>query len=145
MSANHGLYSWASSAGRWTQLQDETLTEILAIAPLSGDPGVLAGCPYGVATAHRDELGAARWTFYLDHLSPDERYTNALLIDPNDESRWLVGSEAGLIVYSQAGAKTARSDLFDTPVRALHYAQNGFWAGSGLAGQMAAWSGRGAG
>jgi photosystem II stability/assembly factor-like uncharacterized protein len=130
MSANHGIYSWDRSTERWAQLHDETITEILTIAPLSGDPGVLAGCPYGVATAQRDERGAARWTFYFDHLSPDERYSNALLVDPNDESRWLVGTEAGLIVYSQDGAKTERSDLFETPVRALYYAQNRFWAGS---------------
>ncbi len=130
MSANHGIYIWNRSTERWTQLHDETITEILTIAPLAGDPGVLAGCPYGVATARRDELGAARWTFYSDHLSPDERYSNALLVDPRDESRWLVGCEAGLLVYEASGARAVRSDLFDVSVRALYYTCDRFWAGT---------------
>ncbi len=136
MSANHGLYAWQRSSKNWAQLHDETLTEILAIAALSGDPGAVAGCPYGVATAQRDELGAARWTFFSDHLSPDERFTNALLVDPSDESRWLAGSEAGLIVYSDNGARTERSDLFDAPVRALYCdrTHGRFWAGADRGG-----------
>lgn len=134
MSANHGLYTWQRNDKNWAQLHDETITEILAIAALSGDPGVVAGCPYGVATAQRDELGAARWTFYSDSLSPDERFTNALLVDPKDESRWLAGSEAGIIVYSEQGAHTERGDLFDVPVRALYYTCDRFWAGADSGG-----------
>lgn len=134
ISANHGLYSWQRGGERWQQLHDETLTEILAIAFVSGDPGVVAGCPYGVATAQRDELGAARWTFYSDALSPDERFTNALLVDPSDESRWLAGSEAGLLVYSENGARNKRSDLFDVPVRALYHTHGRFWAGTDSGG-----------
>ena len=130
LSANHGLYAWERSAARWIQLHDETLTEILAIAPGSGDPGLLAGCPYGVATAARDALGAARWTFHSDALRPDERYTNALLVDPNDASRWLAGSEAGVVVYSGSGAQATPSNLWDVPVRALYYTCDRFWAGA---------------
>ncbi|MGY8823529.1 MAG: hypothetical protein ACKVJG_06245 [Candidatus Latescibacterota bacterium] len=134
MSANHGLYAWQRGGECWQQLHDETLTEILAIAFIAGDPGVVAGCPYGVATAQRDELGAARWTFYSDALSPDERFTNALLVDPNDENRWLAGSEAGLLVYSDHGTRNERSDLFDVPVRALYHARGLFWAGTDSGG-----------
>ena len=130
LSANHGLYAWERGEERWLQLHDETLTEILAVASTSGEPGLIAGCPYGVATAARDALGAARWTFHSDALGPDERYTNALLVDPNDESRWLAGSEAGVLVYSDSGAHADRSDLWDVPVRALYYTCDRFWAGA---------------
>ena len=49
---------------------------------IAGDPGLVVACPYGIATAVRDELGAARWTFHSDSPVPDERFANALLIDP---------------------------------------------------------------
>ncbi len=142
MSADHGLWSWDRAATSWTQLHDETLTEIHAIAASPGDPGVLAGCPYGVATARwtpldgglgdgmGDESGVARWRFFSDTLTPDERYTNALLVDPNDHSRWLAGTEAGILIYTGTGTQVARSDLFDTPVRCLYRWQDRFWAGT---------------
>ena len=104
----------------------------------AGEPGLIAGCPYGVATAARDALGAARWTFHSDALGPDERYTNALLVDPNDESRWLAGSEAGVLVYSDSGAHADRSDLWDVPVRALYYTCDRFGPAPNAAASSAA-------
>ena len=130
MGADHGLWSWDRMKSGWVQYHDETLTEVLSIAALPGEPGVLAGCPYGVARARRDEPGVTRWNFLSEPLSPDERYTNALLVDPNDPGHWVAGTEAGIILYTQDGAQTTRGDLFDSPVRALFYTQDRFWAGT---------------
>ena len=128
--ANHGLWEWRRDEARYIQLHDETLTEVLGLAAIPGDPGLVAACPYGIATAQRDALGAARWTFHSDSPVPDKRFANALHIDPEHPDRWLVGTEAGLLVYSAKNDQWQASDLTDTPVRALHAARGLLWAGT---------------
>jgi hypothetical protein len=83
-----------------------------------------------VASARRDDHGAARWTFHSDNLSPDERYTNAVVADPGDVTRWIAGSEAGVRVYSESGARCTPGDLTDVPVRALLATGGRFLAGT---------------
>jgi len=114
--------------GIWKQLHDETLTEVLAIAGVSGDPGVVAASAYGVATGARDELGAVRWTFHSDELRVHERFSNAVLVD--GDGRWLVGTEAGLLVAEDGGRRWTRTSLMGTPVWGLCRALGAFWAGT---------------
>lgn len=128
--ANHGLWEWRRNEAHYRQLHDETLTEVLGLAAIPGDPGLVAACSYGIATAQRDALGAARWTFHSDSPVPDERFANALLIDPTDPNRWFVGTEAGLFSYSASDGQWQTSDLIGTPVRALLCARNRLWAGT---------------
>lgn len=128
--ANHGLWEWRRDEKRYVQLHDETLTEVLGLAATTGDPGLVAACPYGIATARRDELGAARWTFHSDSPIPDERFSNALLIDPDHPDHWLVGTEAGAFVYSAKDGQWLASDLMGTPVRAVLSARGRAWAGT---------------
>ena len=130
IAANHGLWEWRRDLARYRQLHDETLTEVLDLAAIAGDPGLVVACPYGIATAVRDELGAARWTFHSDSPVPDERFANALLIDPARPDQWLVGTEAGVMVYAAEDDQWHRSDLLGTPVRALMAARDRLWAGT---------------
>lgn len=125
-----GLWEWRAGGDRWIQLHDETLTEVLAIARVTGDPGVVAGTPYGVAVALRDGNGAARWMACSDSLRVNERFTNAILVDPRDNDRWLVGAEAGVLIATESGARWARTSLTGTPVRALIHTMDAFWAGT---------------
>jgi len=125
-----GLWEWPDGADRWKQLHDETLTEVLAIASIPGDPGILSGSPYGIATAQRDEVGAARWTHHSDALRVNERYTNALLVDPYESDCWLVGTEGGLLIATDCGCMWERTTISSTPVRALMYADDIYWAGT---------------
>jgi hypothetical protein len=125
-----GLWEWTTGAERWKQLHDETLTEVLAIAPTSGNPGLIAGSPYGISTASRDEVGAARWQHHSDDLRVNERYTNAILVDPYETDSWLIGTEAGLLIATEGGAAWERTSLSEVPVRALHYALDTYWAGT---------------
>ena len=117
--ANHGLWEWRRDETRYIQLHDETLTEVLGLAAVPGDPGLVIACSYGIATAYRDELGAARWTFHSDSPVPDERFANALYIDPAHPDQWLVGTEAGVFIYFATDHQWQASDLNGTPVRAL--------------------------
>ncbi len=116
--------------GRWKQLHDETLTEVMAIATIEGTPGVVAGSPYGVATGRVDELGAVRWTHHSDTLRVNERFTNALLVHPETHTTWLVGTEDGVLVAEDSGASWIRTSLSGTPVRALAFIDGAFWAGT---------------
>ena len=130
MGANHGMYSLNRENRKWNQLHDETLTEVLAVASSSiGDPGLIAGSPFGVASSYKDDLQAIRWTFHSDKLSPNERFTNTVLIDPDDHSRWICGTEAGIITYTDSGSNFEHGNICDVPVRALHHNHEGFWAG----------------
>lgn len=128
--ANHGLWIWQRDEARYLQLHDETLTEVVGLAAIDGDPGLVAACPYGIATACIDELGAARWSFHSDSPVPDERFANALHIDPAHPDHWLVGTEAGVVVYGSEANKWQASDLANTPVRALLSARGRLWAGT---------------
>lgn len=137
-----GLWEWPFEAAEWRQLHDETLTEIIAIAAIDGDPGVLAGSPYGVAVARRDAIGAARWTPLSDNLRVNERYTNALLVHPSEPSRWLVATEAGVLLAHENGTQWERTSLSGEPTRTLLYAHGAFWAGTDTQGVWRSADGR---
>jgi hypothetical protein len=123
-----GLWEVGLEGEMWTQLHDETLTEVLAIDAVPGDPGVVAASAYGVATGARDHLGAVRWTFWSDGLRVEERFSNAILAAGSD--RWLVGTEAGVLVAEEGGKKWTHTGLAGTPVRGLCRALDSFWAGT---------------
>lgn len=129
-----GLWEWPFDVSEWRQLHDETLTEVITIASIDGDPGVLAGSPYGVAIARRDGLGAARWTSLSDKLRVNERYTNALLTHPTEPSCWLVATEAGILLACENGTRWERTSLSGKPTRALLHAHGFFWAGTDTQG-----------
>ena len=65
---NWGLWE-VDAAARWTQLHDETLTEVLSIASAAGDPGVVAASVYGLTFGERGEHGVTRWQSHSDGLS----------------------------------------------------------------------------
>lgn len=131
-----GLWEWpsgadqASQTDRWKQLHDETLTEVMAIASIAGTPGVVAGSPYGIATGRMDSAGAVRWTHHSDALRVNERFTNALLVHPETDTTWLVGTEDGVLVAEDSGAAWTRTTLSGTAVRALAFVRGAFWAGT---------------
>ncbi len=115
---------------RWKQLHDETLTEIMAIASIEGSPGVVAGSPYGIATGRYDDLGAVRWTHHSDALRVNERFTNAILVHPDEPTTWLIGTEGGVLIADDAGASWRRTSISGTAVRALAFMRGHFWAGT---------------
>ena len=115
---------------RWKQLHDETLTEIMAIASIDGSPGVVAGSPYGIATGRYDEVGAVRWTHHSDALRVNERFTNAILVHPDEPTTWLIGTEGGVLIAEDRGAAWRRTSISGTAVRALTCIRGQFWAGT---------------
>ena len=119
-----------AQADRWKQLHDETLTEIMAIAPIEGSPGVIAGSPYGIATGRYDKLGAVRWTHHSDALRVNERFTNAILVHPDEPKTWLIGTEGGVLIADDSGAAWRRTSISGTAVRALACIHGQFWAGT---------------
>ena len=134
-----GLWEWPNDADqadqsdqtdRWKQLHDETLTEIMAIASIGGSPGVVAGSPYGIATGRYDELGAVRWTHHSDALRVNERFTNAILVHPDEPTTWLIGTEGGVLIVDDSGAAWRRTSISGTAVRALACIHGQFWAGT---------------
>ena len=125
-----GLFEVLPGNARFTQLHDETLTEILALAPTSGDPGIVAASPYGISWGERGKLGATRWKSRSDPLSINERFTNTLLADPTHPGRFLVGTEAGALVYGEEDDRWERTSLTGAPCRALLHTGGRFWAGS---------------
>ena len=125
-----GVWEVPGRAERWMQLHDETLTEVLDLAWVPGDPGVVAASAYGVAVGARDKLGAVRWHSRSDGLAVNERYSNAVQVDPEDTHRWLVGTEAGLLVAEEDGRRWVYSDLMGTPVRIICHALGTWWAGA---------------
>ncbi len=116
--------------GRWSQWHDETLTSVLAVAASSAGIGIVAASAYGIATAEEDSLGMPRWRWHSDELGVDSRYSNALLVDPADDLRWLVGTEAGVLIRDHAAGRWEHTSLTGRPVRALCRAVDSFWAGT---------------
>ena len=125
-----GLWEVPEGASRWIQLHDETLTEVLAIAPAPGDPGVVAATPYGLTLGQRDAHGPARWMSRSDALRVDERFSNAVLPRPDAPGQWLVGTEAGVLCYTEPEDRWQRTDLSGRPCRALLHAFDAIWAGT---------------
>ncbi len=122
--------SQADQPDRWKQLHDETLTEIMAIASIDGSPGVVAGSPYGIATGHYDDTGAVRWTHHSNALRVNERFTNAILVHPDEPTSWLIGTEGGVLIVDDSGASWRRTSISGTAVRALAFIHGQFWAGT---------------
>ncbi len=128
-----GLWQIDGDPPCWQQLHDETLTEVLAIAPVeavtTGDPGVVAVSAYGLACGRRGEHGATLWQSHADGLSLNERFSSAVLSLPKDVGNWLVGTEDGVLMYRVAENRWQRSELTGKPCRALLYAHGWLWAG----------------
>jgi hypothetical protein len=139
VAATHGgLWALRSGhAGRWVQLHDETLTEVLTIAPDRGEIGLAAGSPYGVSKGRLDEAGFPRWTSVTEYLSVNDRYTNVLRVDPRDPSRWLAGTEGGVIAGEDFGASWRETELRNTAVRGICFALGRWWAGADAGGVFA--------
>lgn len=114
----------------WVQLHDETLTEVLDLARIGGEPGLVAATAYGVATGARDDLGAVRWSFHSDALAVNERFSNAVAVDPEDPRRWVVGTEAGVLAAEEGGRRWACTNLMGVPVRTVCRALGAWWAGT---------------
>ncbi len=120
----------APAEGRWVQWHDETLTGVMAIAAAPVGAGVVVASAFGVATAEETEAGALRWRWHSDGLPVNARYSNAVLADPSDPLRWLVGTEAGVLVREHEHDRWVYSSLSRIPVRALCFAADTFWAGT---------------
>jgi hypothetical protein len=118
----------------WVQLHDETLTEIQDLAIVPGDPGLVAVSPYGLSTSHRDTSGFVRWRHWSDGLPVNQRFGNAVLVDPADCSRWLVGTEGGVLVAEDWGQDWVQTSLTGRAVWTLCCALGAFWAGTDGAG-----------
>jgi len=125
-----GLWEVDRDSLRWTQLHDETLTEVLAIAPTAGDPGVVAVSPYGLAFGERREHGAVCWQSCSDDLSLNERFSNAVLAHPENPENWIVGTEDGVLIFSGTDSNWHRTDLTGRPCRALLHVLGCLWAGT---------------
>ena len=131
-----GLWEVPGCSGWWIQLHDETLTEVLDLAWVPGDPGLVAASAYGVAISVRDNVSPSqgpqptRWQFRTEGLAVNERFTNAIHVDPGDARRWLVGTEAGLLVAEEDGRRWIHTSLTGTPVRAICHALGSWWAGT---------------
>jgi len=133
--ASNGL--WQVPVDRsemWVQLADETLTEVMALS--HSLVGTVAGFPYGVAVSRIDEAGNPRWRSLTEHLRVNARFTNTILTDPDDPTRWIVGTEGGVIIGQGNGESWEESDLNDSPVRALIHTGDSFLAGTDLKGLM---------
>ncbi len=137
---NCGVWLIDPASGRWKQLHDETVTEVLALASSTGDAGVVIGCPYGFALPEKEENGALIWRFENDGLSVNERFVNALVrIDtdtgiPGGDDDYLVGTEAGVLIARETGERWERTSLTGRPVRALLQVDDRLWAGTDCGG-----------
>ncbi|MBT7596096.1 MAG: hypothetical protein HN559_14390, partial [Gemmatimonadetes bacterium] len=121
----------ADEPSPWLQLHDETLTEILGIAPDEGDPGVVAVSPYGLAFGAQVD-GVHRWQSRCDGLTLNERFSSAVLPHPLAPGHWIVATEDGVRIYSDSDGQTQGqwegTDLTGLPCRALLYAHDRLWA-----------------
>jgi hypothetical protein len=141
---NCGVFDVDTDTGRWTQLHDETVTEVMALAEYPESPGVVVGTSHGMAVATSvDEV--FRWSFLSDTLMVNNRFTNA--IERIEENDYLVGTEGGLLVASEvhpadggweSGSVSAvrweHTSLPDAPVRSLLTVGNRLYAGTDTRG-----------
>ena len=125
-----GIWQVERDSPQWLQLHDETLTEVLGIAPTDGDPGVVAVSPYGLALGRPDKHGAKRWDSHAAGLSLNERFSNTILAHPKTSSSWVVGTETGVLIYASIEDRWQRTDLSGLPCRALLQAHDCLWAGT---------------
>jgi hypothetical protein len=131
-----GLWQVDGNPLRWQQLHDETLTEVLGIAPdpRADGPGVVAVSAYGLAFGRRVEMGATRWQSRDAGLSLNERFSNAVLLHPKMAGHYLVGTEDGVLLYAVEENRWQRSELTGLPCRALLAAHGWLWAATDGAG-----------
>ena len=129
VASDTGLWQINNGSERWVQLHDETMTSALGLARVPVGIGIVVASAYGVATGEVDDLGVPRWTWHSNDLAVNERYSNVVLGDPNDPLRWVVGTEAGVLVREHSEGKWVRSSLMGKPVRGLCWALGAFWAG----------------
>lgn len=133
-----GAWHVAAQSRRWRQLHDETLTEVLGIAlnpaatPADG-PGLVAVSPYGLAMSRAGEHGATRWNHHDSGQVLDERFSSAVLAHPTAPGQWIIGTEAGVLIFdgAETGAGTGtwlRTNLAGLPCRALIQARDMLWA-----------------
>ncbi len=127
VSTGSGLWQ-ISEQPLWIQLHDETLTEVLDLAFLPGDPGIVAASTYGVATGYREKNGVVRWVWHSDRLPVNARYTNTVVAET--ANRWVIGTEAGVLVTEDAGKTWQHSNLMGCAVRVLYCDDQGWWAGT---------------
>jgi hypothetical protein len=129
----HGLWQAPMDpAGRWVQLHDETLTEVLDVTRDEAGKPVAAGS-YGVSVATADELGLLRWDSLTETLSPDQRYTNVLRLACNaagQGQQWLAGTEAGVLLSIDGGSTWKATGPSGSPVRCIEYFDAFWWAGT---------------
>ncbi len=125
-----GLWGIATPTSQWVQLHDETLTEVLGIAPRPGHPGVAAVSTYGLSFGRPGEHGSTRWHSHTEGLTLNERFSNALLALPGAEGQWLVGTEDGVLIYDETADLWHRTELTGRACRALLHAHGSLWAGT---------------
>ncbi|MFH1570604.1 MAG: hypothetical protein ABIL09_21620 [Gemmatimonadota bacterium] len=125
-----GLWEPRPAPGLWRQLHDEVLTVVQDVAFTAGDPGMVVASIYGVHVAERDELGVCRWRSCSGGLPVDARASAAILVDGSDPQRWIVGTEAGVLVAADGGARWETASLTGTAVRALLKVGDRYWAGT---------------
>jgi hypothetical protein len=123
-----GLWRVLPGNPMWVQLHDETLTEVMDIARVPGDVGVVAASAYGVATGYHTEDGVVRWRWHLDGLPVNARFTNAIVVDT--PVRWVIGTEAGVLVTEDGGDGWQWTNLTGVAVRALYFEKGCWWAGA---------------
>lgn len=129
-----GLWHVGSEPTAWTQLHDETLTEVQGIAPRQGEPGVVAVSAYGLAFGATGEHGATHWQSRDDGLSLNERFSSAVIRHPDDPTKWIVGTEAGVRIFDETHNRWTSTTLSGYPCRVLIRAQDQLWAGTDGAG-----------
>lgn len=125
-----GLWEVTSPTSPWIQLHDETLTEVMSIAPHPAHPGVAAVSVYGLSFGQLGKHGATRWQSHAEGLTLNERFSNALLALPGTEGQWLVGTEQGVLIYDETADYWQRTELTRYPCRALLHAHGRLWAGT---------------
>jgi len=125
-----GLWEIATPTSQWIQLHDETLTEVMSIAPRPGHPGVAAVSAYGLSFGQASEYGATQWQSHTEGLTLNERFSNALLALPSAENQWLVGTEKGVLIYDESTHRWQQTELIGYPCRSLLYAHDSLWAGT---------------
>ena len=125
---------WQVQGERWIQWHDETMTLVLGLVAADVGLGVVVASAYGIATGSLDENDVPRWQWHSDDLKVNARYSNVVVVDPNDGKRWLVGTEAGVWVCEDRGKRWTESSLVDCSVRALIWDHDSFWAGADCGG-----------
>lgn len=123
-----GVWQILANDPMWVQMHDETLTEVMDLAPLPGDVGVVAASAYGVATGHRTESGVVRWRWHSNALPVNARFTNAIVVDT--PTRWVIGTEAGVLITEDEGQVWQWTSLTDVGIRALYLDKGCWWAGT---------------